>query len=60
MRIPAHDLVAGDVLDINDWRLHVINIERDRAVAVLTAEFAFLIHFAHEDLVTVQARADAA
>jgi len=60
MRIPARDLVVGDVLDINDWRLHVINIERDQAMAVLTAEFAFLIHFAHEDLVSVQPRAAAA
>ena len=60
MRIPARDLVVGAVLDINDWHLHVINIERDQGVAVLTAGFAFLIHFAHEDLVTVQARADAA
>lgn len=60
MRIPARDLVVGDVLDLNDWHLHVINIERDLGMAVLTAEFAFLIHFAQEDLVTVQARPDAA
>jgi glycogen synthase len=60
MRIPAHDLTVGDVLHVNDWHLHVINIERDQAVAVLTAEFAFLIHFAPEDLVQVQARAQAA
>jgi hypothetical protein len=56
----AGELAVGDVLQINDWHLQVINIERDRAIAVLTAEFAFLIHFAQEDLVTVQARADAA
>lgn len=60
MRIPARDLAIGDVLHINDWQLHVINIERDQAMAVLTAEFAFLIHFAHEDFVTVQPRAAAA
>jgi hypothetical protein len=29
-------------------------------MAVLTAEFAFLIHFAYEELLTVQIRADAA
>ena len=29
MRIPARDLAAGDVLLINDWQLHVINIELD-------------------------------
>jgi hypothetical protein len=28
-------------------------------MAVLTAEFAFLIHFAYEDLLTVQTRVDA-
>ena len=60
MRIPARDLVVGDVLDINDWHLHVINIERDQGMAVLTAEFAFLIHFTQQDLVIVQARTDAA
>ncbi len=60
MRIPARDLAVGDVLHINDWDLHVINIERDQAVAVLTAEFPFLIHFAQQDIVQVQARAQAA
>jgi glycogen synthase len=60
MRIPARDLAVGDVLHINDWRLHIIHIERDHAMAVLTAEFTFLIHFGYEDLLTVQVRADAA
>ncbi len=60
MRIPARDLAVGDLLYVNDWHLHVLRIERDQAVAVLTAEFAFLIHFAQDDVVTVQARADAA
>ena len=32
MRIPARDLAVGDVLHINDWHLHVINIERDQAL----------------------------
>ena len=60
VRIPARDLAVGDVLQINDWQLHVINIERDQAMAVLTAEFDFLIHFAPEDIVQVHARAQAA
>jgi hypothetical protein len=60
MRIPARDLAVGDILHINDWHLHVTNVERDHAMAVLTAEFAFLIHFAPEDIVEVQARAQAA
>ena len=60
MRIPARDLAVGDVLHINDWHLHVINIERDQVMAVLTAEFDFLIHFAREDIVQVQARTQAA
>jgi hypothetical protein len=58
-RIPARNLAVGDILHLNDWRLHVIQIERDQAMAVLTAEFAFLIHFAYEDLLTVQTRVDA-
>jgi len=60
VRIFARDIAVGDVLLVNDWHLLVIKIERDRATAVLTAEFAFLIHFAQQDQVTVQARADAA
>jgi hypothetical protein len=60
VRVPARDLAVGDVLHVNDWLLHVIKIERDQAIAVLTAEFAFLIHFTQEDVVNVQARADAA
>lgn len=60
VRIPARDLAAGDVLHINDWQLHVINIELDQAIGVLTAEFDFLIHFAPEDIVQVHARAQAA
>ena len=60
MRIPAHDLAVGDVLHVNDWHLHVVGIDRDRAVAVFTSELGFLIHFAPEDVVTVQARTDAA
>ena len=60
MRIPARDLAIGDVLQINDWQLHVINIERDQGMAVLTAEFDFLIHFAPEDIVQVHARGQAA
>lgn len=60
MRIPACDLVVGDVLHVHGWHLHVIKIERDQAMAVLTAEFAFLIHFAQDEVVTVEARADAA
>ena len=60
MRIPARDLAVGDVLHINDWRLHVIHLERGEAVGVLTEEFAFLIHFGYQDRLTVQPRADAA
>lgn len=60
MRIPARDLAVGDVLHVNDWYLHVVKIECDRAMAVLTVEFDFLIHFGQEDVVTVQARAAAA
>jgi hypothetical protein len=58
-KIPARNLAVGDIVHINHWRLHVIQIERDQAMAVLTAEFAFLIHFAYEDLLTVQTPVDA-
>jgi hypothetical protein len=53
MRIQARDLAAGDVVAVHDWNLHVIDIERDRAVAVLTAEFDCLIHFLSDELVNV-------
>jgi hypothetical protein len=48
-------LAVGDILHLNDWQLHIIRIEHDKAVAVLTAEFGFLIHFAQDHFVTVQA-----
>jgi hypothetical protein len=51
--IPARDVAVGDVLRINDWRLHVVGVERDFATAVLTAEFGFLLHFTHDDVVDV-------
>ncbi len=60
MRIHARDLAVGNILQVNDWHLHILRIERDNAVAVLTAEFGFLIHFGQDDFVTVQACAAAA
>ncbi|HEY3715722.1 MAG TPA: hypothetical protein VGL39_14450 [Jatrophihabitantaceae bacterium] len=53
MRIPARHLVVGDVLRINDWRLHVVAVEHDRATAVLTSEFEFLLHYTRDDSVDV-------
>lgn len=60
MWVHARDLAVGDILELNDWLLHVTWVDRDAAVAVLTAELGFLIHFDREDVVTVQARAAAA
>jgi hypothetical protein len=60
MRIRARDLVVGDVLALNDWNLHVIGVERDKAVAVLMAEFDFLIHFSSEQIVNVRTPLEAA
>jgi hypothetical protein len=60
MRIHAQDLAVGDILALNDWTMHVIGVERDRAVAVLTAEFDFLIHFPSDEAVNVQARSETA
>jgi hypothetical protein len=54
MRIRAQDLAVGDTLAMNDWNLHVIGVERDRAVAVLTAEFDFLIHFLADQVVNTR------
>ncbi|MDT4894860.1 MAG: hypothetical protein QOE97_3895 [Pseudonocardiales bacterium] len=53
MRIPARDLAVGDVIRLNDWRLHVTAVEHEVATAVLTAEFDFLLHFARHDSVDV-------
>jgi hypothetical protein len=54
MKIRAGDLTTGDVLHLNDWRLHVLAVEPEVAVAVLTAEFDFLLHFARHDVVNVE------
>jgi hypothetical protein len=56
MKISARDLAVGNIILVNDWQLHVIRIDRDAGTAVLTEEFGFLIHLAHDDVVTVQAR----
>jgi hypothetical protein len=60
MRIHAIDLAVGDVLTLNDWRLHVTAVEHDRAVAVLTAEFDFMLHFLNDQIVDVAANRRAA
>jgi hypothetical protein len=53
-------LAVGDILHVNDWHLHIVRIDVENAVAVLTAEFGFLIHFGQDDVVDVQARSEAA
>jgi hypothetical protein len=60
MKIRAQDLAAGDVLEIHDWNLHVLDVDRDGAVAVRTAEFDFLIHFVTDEVVTVRESLEAA
>jgi glycogen synthase len=60
MRIRARELVVGDIVQVNDWQLHITGIECYDAVAVQTAEFGFLIHFGRDDTVTVQAGTAAA
>jgi hypothetical protein len=60
MRIHARELVAGDVLALHDWRLHVVAVERDNAVGVRTAEFEFVIHFLNDEVVDIQSCPDAA
>jgi len=56
MRIRASELTVGDVMELNDWRLHVLAVEREVGTAVLTAEFDFLLHFTGDDLVKVCGR----
>jgi hypothetical protein len=36
MQVQARDLTAGDVVELNDWSLHVIAVECEQAVAVMT------------------------
>jgi hypothetical protein len=60
MRIHARDMAARDILEVNDWRLHITGIERDNAVALRTVKFAFVIHLGQDELVTVQHCAAAA
>lgn len=52
-RISPRELTVGDVLRFNDRTLHVVAVERDVAVAVRTAEFDFLLHFAPDESVDV-------
>jgi hypothetical protein len=60
MRIHAHDLAAGDILALNDWRLHVVAVEHENAVGVRTDEFEFLIHFSNHEIVDVRTSREAA
>jgi hypothetical protein len=60
MEIRAQDLRADDVIALHDWSLHVIHVEHDLAVAVLTVEFDFLLHFSRDELVSVRKRVPAA
>lgn len=60
MKIRAQDLQVGDLVALHDWTLHVIHVERDVAIAVLTAEFEFLIHFLRDEPVSVRRHAPVA
>jgi hypothetical protein len=53
MRIAARELLVGDVIQRNDWQLHVVAVEHDVAIAVCTAEFDFLLHFSPDDVLDV-------
>jgi hypothetical protein len=55
MRVLARELAVGDVIRLNDWRLHVVAVEHDIATAVATAEFDFLLHFTRTDPVDLSA-----
>jgi hypothetical protein len=60
LSIRAQDLAVGDILALNDWNVHVIGVERDRAVGILTAEFDFLIHFLPDEVLSIRAPLQAA
>lgn len=53
MKVSVRELTVGDILLLNDWRLHVIAVEHDTATAVLTAEFGFLLHFTRHETVDI-------
>jgi len=53
MKIPARQLAVGDILRVNDRRLHVVAVEREIGTVVLTAEFDFLLHFTRDDMIDV-------
>jgi hypothetical protein len=53
MMIPARQLAIGDLLRVNDWHLHVIAVEREIGIAVLTTEFNFPLHFGGDDMVDI-------
>jgi hypothetical protein len=55
MQVRARDLAVGDVVELNDWSLHVIAVECERAVAVMTTELGFVIHFTSDEVVEVRA-----
>jgi hypothetical protein len=60
MRIHARDITAGDIVQVNDWHLHVTRIEHALATTIITTEFDFPIRFGDNDLVTIDQRAAAA
>jgi glycogen synthase len=60
MRIHARDLTVGDIIQVNDWHLHVTSVERATATAIVTTEVSFPIHFADDEFVTIHERAAAA
>jgi hypothetical protein len=60
MQVQARDLTAGDGVELNDWSLHVIAVECEQAVAVMTTELGFAIHFTSDDVVEVRDRLAAA
>ncbi len=53
MRIPVRQLTVGDTFRLNDWQMRVIAVEHDRATAVLTSEFGFLLHFTRDQTVDI-------
>jgi hypothetical protein len=56
IKIKPGDLDVGAVLAVHDRHLHVRGVDRDRAVAVRTAEFSFLIHFLRDEVVNAELR----
>lgn len=48
------EVEAGDILKVNDWKLHVRKVDHENATAVVVAEFNFILHLDNDRVYTVE------